>query len=360
MYSCCPEPRTQTGATLVVALIVVLIVVALATRMGRDFFVLERTVAVQEENSQAEQWLLGAESVAREALLLDLKSGSKSDSTLEPWAQPRELPLPEGVMKVCVSDLQSRINLNQLATAASEGLSPMQKRFIRLLQVLDIKPELTEEAALAIANAVFDWADVDGQRRSPGGAEELDYLQLGRNYRPANSGFASIKELKLVAGMTPELFAALTPFVSVWGNGQLNMNTVDAQLSSANNTNVVDEVKPVLLRTLGAREGLRPLTSEAAQQIASTRSRKGGVFDSLEPFHQLPLSLVPWELDALGVSSDYFQMTAVFQNSNQHRHRLQSVLARVKDAAGRPAVIVKSRSLDHGAIAAGADCAVAP
>lgn len=343
-----------------VALIVVLIVVALATRMGRDFYVLERTVEVQEENSQAQQWLLGAETLAREALLLDLKSGSKTDSTVEPWAQPRELPLPQGVMTLCLADLQARLNLNQFGSAASEGLSPLQKRFIRLLQVLPLPAAPGEEEAIAIANAVFDWVDADGQRRNPGGAEELDYVQLGRAYRPANGSFSSINELKLVAGVTPELFAALTPFVSVWGNGQVNLNTVDAQLQAANSQAIVDAPMPVLLRVLGAKEGLRPLTVEAAAQIVATRSRKGGVFDSLEPFRQLPLALVPWELEGLGVSSDYFQMTAVFQNASNHRHRLRAVLARELDAAGRPRVVVKSRQMDHGVIEAGADCAVAP
>ncbi len=343
------------------ALIVVLIVVALATRVSRDYFVLQRTFENDSELQQARAYLRGAESVAKQALLLDMKSGSKTDSALELWAQPQKLPLAEGVLTVCVIDLQGRLNLNDLGTPASEGLSAMQKRFIRLLQVARPEHPLDQLAAIALANAVFDWVDADNQTRYPGGAEELDYLQQGRDFRPANQGFASVSELSLVAGMDADLLAALTPLVSVWGNGTLNLNSLDSQLlwSSSSAPSSDDRKDPVLLRILNNSESLRPLTVEAAAMLVAERHQAGGTLASLEAFKQLPLALQQWDLAGVGLNSDYFQMSADMQ-TGPHHQRLVSVLARSQDAQGRAQVVVKSRTFIAGALTGDEDCAAAP
>ena len=211
---------------------------------------LQRSLEYQNELTQARAYLRGAESVARQALLLDLQSGSTSDSIAEQWTQPQRLPLPEGELNVCLLDLQSRINLNDLGTPPADGPTAAQKRFIRLLQVVRPEQPLDLTDAVALANAVFDWVDADNQRRNPGGAEESDYVQAGHDFRPANQGFTSVSELKLVSGFDADLVAALTPFVSVWGNGKLNVNTLDSALSLTSQAGNVtmDKPEPVLLR----------------------------------------------------------------------------------------------------------------
>lgn len=358
----CPEShkKHQRGATLVLALIVVLVVVSLATRISRDYFVLQRTLENQQQVQQAHAYLRGAEAVARQALLSDLQSGNATDSALEPWAQRLELPLEEGILSACLLDLQSRLNLNELATPASEGLSAMQKRFIRLLQVLPLETPVTQADAIALANAVFDWADADDQQRANGGAEALAYLQAGRDYRPANQGFTDTSELALILGITPALQTALTPFVSVWGNGLLNLNTLDSALlwSARRNTSIMadDAAVPRLLRTINNADSLLPLAEQAAHQLAAARSSAGGVLSSLQLFSEAPWSLQQWELDGIGVTSGFFQMTADMQTGSQHQRWL-SVLERTRDAAGVPVVIVRSRTLVAAAISGEADCA---
>lgn len=358
----CPELHThQRGATLVVALLVVLIVVALATRISRDYFVLQRTLENQSELQQARAYLRGAEAVATQALMLDLQSGSSSDSALESWAQRLQTPLQEGVLNACLLDLQSRLNLNDLATPASEGLSAAQKRFIRLLQVLPVENPPDQTAAVALANAVFDWADIDHQTRYPGGAEALDYLQLGRSYRPANQAFSAVSELALIEGYDTDLVAALTPLVSVWGNGNLNINTLDSELlwsarNSARGAGADDEPQPLLLRSLNNANSLLPLSTQAAEQLAAARSAAGGVLESLQLFNEQPWAQQQWELAGVDTGSEFFQMTADMQTGTHHQ-RLLSVLQRTRDAAGRPVVLIKARTYIAAALADEVACA---
>lgn len=356
MSSSFPDPRRQRGAALIVALVVVLLVVMLATRVSSDYLVLFRTVENQNELQQARSYLRGAELVAEQALLRDLQTGGDIDSALEPWGRRADLPLPEGIMSACLADLQARLNLNDLA--GPEGAySPAQKRFIRLLQVVDMN--IDSVAATALANAVFDWLDADDDTRYPGGAEAVDYGQLPQPYRAANQPFASITELRLVKGFSSELVAALTPHVSVWGNGNINLNTLDAHISAQADPTVV----PVMLRTLNTADTLLPLSSDGAMLLAAARTNSGGVLQNLELFNSAPFTAQDWELAGVTLTSAYFELTAVMRTA-QRAWTMTAVLQRAVSAGGVPQVTVVSRRYDQGIAGVnnereGASCAAA-
>ncbi len=335
MSSNCRKPRRdkQQGAALIVALVVVLLVVMLATRVSSDYLVLFRTVENQTALQQARAYLRGVELVAEEALLRDLQAGAEFDSTLELWARPVQLPLPEGILLACLSDLQGRLNLNDLLAPDGE-FSPAQKRFIRLLQV--VSEDTDSVAAVALANAVFDWIDPDNDPRYPGGAESLDYLQQA--YRAANQPFASVSELRLIKGFSAELVAALTPHVAVWGNGNLNLNTLDAHLANADPATA----EPVMLRTLNNAASLLPLSVDGARLLASARSGDSGVAQNLELFSTGPLAALDWELDGIALTSSYFELTAIMQSGDRD-YRMNAVLRRSISPAGVPEITVVKR-----------------
>ncbi len=105
-------------------------------------------------------------------------------------------------------------------------LSPQQiaiARFTLLLQALALPPELLP--------AILDWLDADGDTRFPNGAEDEYYTRLEQPYRAANGPFADVSELRLVRGITPEIYAKLAPHVCVLGNSvPLNVNTASAEV----------------------------------------------------------------------------------------------------------------------------------
>jgi general secretion pathway protein K len=338
---------------LIVSLVVVLLVAMLATRVSSDYLVLFRTVENQSELQQARSYLRGAELVAEQALIRDMLASGDIDSTLEPWGRRADLPLPEGIMSACLADLQARLNLNDLA--GPEGsYSPAQKRFIRLLQAVDANTDSV--AAAALANAVFDWLDADDDTRYPGGAEALDYAQLPQPYRPANQAFASVTELRLIKGFDAELVAALTPHVSVWGNGNINLNTLDAHINTQADPNVV----PLMLRTLNTADTLLPLSVDGARLLAAARANSGGVLQNLELFNNAPFTAQAWELDGVALASEYFELNAVMQTARR-AWTLSSVLHRSVSAGGVPQITVVSRRYDQGVSGAAkeASCAAA-
>lgn len=337
-------PGMQQGATMLVALTVVMIVSLLATSVSHDFLNLSRRVDNQIQAQQVDAWLQAAEAVGRQVLLEDARLGGDIDYSLELWAQRLELELPIGKLSACMRDLQGRINLNSLASPADDGLSTDQRRFVRLLQVLELESPLTQLEAMALANAVFDWVDPDSDQRFPGGAEDLFYYQQDPAGKAANQPFASVSELRLVRGMTAEMYAALTPHVTLWGNGLLNINSADSHLTRGKIQSVLvrDELSPpVVLRTLNAAIEPGPLSEEAAWQLVNRRIENAG-FDSVDALDTGMLAAVGIEHDGLATSSEYFMLVSEFVVADRY-YQMQSVLHRQTDVLGIPGVEVLSR-----------------
>ena len=79
-----------------------------------------------------------------------------------------------------------------------------------------------------IFNNIVDWMDKDTTRRG-GGSEEL----VDAHFPPLNRAFLSVEELRSVPSVTEEIYKMLTPYVSVYGVGGLNINYATKPLLKA-------------------------------------------------------------------------------------------------------------------------------
>lgn len=87
----------------------------------------------------------------------------------------------------------------------------------RLMQALGEPPDASD----ALAAAIVDWRDADDLSQPVGGAEDGDYAAAGRPYGAKDAPFETIAELEQVLGMTPDLYARLEPFLTLYsGRGQ--------------------------------------------------------------------------------------------------------------------------------------------
>ena len=87
----------------------------------------------------------------------------------------------------------------------------------RLMQALGEPPDASD----ALSAAIVDWRDADDLSQPVGGAEDGDYAAAGRPYGAKDAPFETIAELEQVLGMTPDLYARLEPFLTLYsGRGQ--------------------------------------------------------------------------------------------------------------------------------------------
>jgi general secretion pathway protein K len=242
----------QGGVALVTALLVVALAVTAAAAMATRLHVDVRRTGNLLHGEQAYAYALSAESWAYVILRKDAKE-SQHDALDEDWATALPpISVEGGLVSGQISDLQGRFNVNNLVTVEGQPNQPEVEYFKRLLTVLSIDPGLS--------SALLDWIDADINATFPGGAEDDAYLLLDPPSRAANRPLASISELRLVQGFTPEVVAALLPHVTALPEPtELNVNTataevllaLDADMTAQNVERLIEERKQAAFEDIG-------------------------------------------------------------------------------------------------------------
>ena len=312
----------QRGAALVVAMLVFAMCTALIVAMKSDFTRLYQRSANIFLAEQAYAYLRGAEELAGIALRVDYDQDQQQeqpqDDLQEIWAQPTTpYALDEGGWLLgSLEDLQGRFNLNSLAGEAREDqrFTASQAQFIRLLQALE-EPLVSEQEAIQITAAVADWLDSDGQP-GPDGAEDDYYFSRSPAHRSANQPMASVSELRAVAYVTPEIFTALQPWVTVWPRSPATLNINTAPM--------------MVLRSINSDKELSPLSEADAASLVADREEAG--FADLDAFLDNPVfegrrDKMTATRALLGQRSSYFLLQAEVEVADRNM-RLYSVLQR--------------------------------
>ena len=121
--------------------------------------------------------------------------GWRTDGTVYAWA------FGGGEVRIAIEDEGGRIDLNR---ASDE-----------LLRGLFRSVDLNEDKANALVDAIADFRDKDDLKRL-NGAEDDDYRAAGLGHGPNNRRFEAVEELRLVLGVTPKLYRAVAPLVTVY------------------------------------------------------------------------------------------------------------------------------------------------
>lgn len=322
------DRRRQRGAALIIAMLVFALATALVVAMKGEFDrFFQRSVNLLFDE-QAHAYLRGAEDLASMVLVMDYDEdkaeGLPRDDLQELWAQQApDYPLDDvGWMRGTLEDLQGRFNLNTLAKRMpSEGqpgvvvpFTPSQEQFIRLLQALE-EPAVSEQQAIVITESVSDWLDADSNP-SANGAEDDYYYGMTPAYRAANRPMVSVSELRAVANMTPEIYQALLPWVTVWPQepATINIHTAPA----------------MVLRSIGADNDRSPLSAVEGQTLADYRDDIG--FTDINDLFANPVfegrrEKMTGIRALLGQNTEYFLLDATAEVADRNM-RLYSVLHR--------------------------------
>jgi general secretion pathway protein K len=93
---------------------------------------------------------------------------------------------------------------------------------------------LGKDEAEELVYNLIDWMDSDSFFGHPQfGAEASYYENLKKPYTAKNAAYEVMDELLLVKGMTPEIFEKILPYVTIYGTGQVNMNTASREVLAA-------------------------------------------------------------------------------------------------------------------------------
>jgi len=234
----------------------------------------------------------------------DIRARGATDETDgEEEGLRRKLLEFEGDFKVDCSDESSKIDLNGFANSRWAGLPIDQHPTAQMLYGLLSPPEydplfedrLKMDRWELIGN-IKDWVDVDDQRSGVwGGDENSLYDKYEPRYRAKNAPFDSVEELRLVAGVTDEVWSTFgTAFSIHTRNFKINVNAANASMIRAlvraytdptlvNDQKLDNEIIPILMAERMFLPGPFRNSSDFINRVKS----KGIVFVSPEAEQQL-------------------------------------------------------------------------
>lgn len=287
-----PQCNNEKGIAVVLALATMLLVVTAALELHiteRDSLT---STAIMRDRVTAEEMATSGVHLAMAMLVKD-RMESETDSLQEDWADAEtvaaivgEIPFEEGKLELKISDELSKIQINALVkfpegrqfdNAQVTLWSRFGVNLISALEMLDGTEglESTEETdPLTIINSLKDWLDSGDDDAITGlnGAESDYYESLDPPYACKNGPFDDLSEVRLVKGITPEIFmgaggiAGLGQYITVFGiekegddrftfPGKININTAELPVLSALLPAEYAEFAPLLIEYREATSG---------------------------------------------------------------------------------------------------------
>jgi general secretion pathway protein K len=274
--------RGEKGFALVLTLIVTTLMVAVLVEMIHQVYV---DVSISRGYRDGQQASLLAESgITGGTKLLQLSLPGKNYTSLSDiWATPIKLDDETGTIEISIAEESGKICINCLVQPNGAFEPPDT---LAALKLLGKRLQIPENVWYALA----DWMDGDDSTRS-NGAETPYYQALKPPYAAHNAKLATIAELSLVRGFTPEYIAALRPFVTIYAEqagatqSPVNINTASKEVLAALDEGIDDRMAERILeeRRLKPFEVTDNLSRIAGGETISQRlvgkiSYKGSLF----------------------------------------------------------------------------------
>jgi general secretion pathway protein K len=137
-----------------------------------------------------------------------------------------------GTVQLSLQDEGGKIDLNRAGDTVLQGLFT--------------SVGVGQDAAQHLVDAVADFRDADGLRHL-NGAEDAEYARAGLPYDAKDAPFAATDELLQVFGMTPEIYARVAPYVTVYSpRRDVNLATAPAAVLNALPYLSPDRVRSIL------------------------------------------------------------------------------------------------------------------
>jgi type II secretory pathway component PulK len=216
------RPRRGFALLAAIWLIVAIAVVALQFSLdARERRVLGINTAERGQGQAAAMGALNATEAAMDAALRQGPGTGNANTAglrrADPWLDSDSLfsgPIMIDSIPVDVRarDLGTQLNINLLT-------EDQLKTFLNFaLRDFDVSDHLSQ--------AILDWRDADTIPR-PNGAEKDQYIKDERLALPTNQAFRDVRDLLDVEGMTPAIYDSISPYLTVRGDGRVNINEAD-------------------------------------------------------------------------------------------------------------------------------------
>ena len=186
--------------------------------------------------------------------LLDLFSGEET------------FTVDQGDCSIIISEESGKLNVNHLKDVNGNLNRTRVDQLLRLIDLLNQNQAIRFEIGYGIVPAIIDWTDSDDEiecldfiKNDNLGAESSHYNQLKSPYRCRNKPFETTEGLLLVKGITPEIFSRIRDYLTVYGDGKINVNCAEKLVLQS----LSENMDPTLAQLIIDRRKFKPFESIA-------------------------------------------------------------------------------------------------
>ena len=172
--------------------------------------------------------------------------------------------LDEGKCSITVTQESGKFNINLLVDEKDQINRVMIDRLLRLIDILNRENYGDFSISYELVPSIIDWIDTDDKvtflpfvKNENSGVESDYYMSLTNPYRCRNSSLETTEELLLVKGVTQQVFEYLRDFITVRGDGLININWASKYVIQS----LSEKMDPVLAQMIIDRRKIRPFSS---------------------------------------------------------------------------------------------------
>jgi len=241
-----PEPNVRvspdnSGSVLLLALWSLCLLTVFAIYLG--YSVRQKILLIDIINSRDSLHFIAEAGVKKAIAELNKKEPSEYDALNEAWSNNpdifKEINIGLGMFSVGYNylDYQSGNQQTRYGLVDEERKLNLNKAELNEIQRLIMIATGFEEAeAQSLAASIVDWRDKDDKLSVPlGSAEDRYYRNLPNPYEAKDAEFEVFDELLMVRWMDQEVLDKLKDYITIYGNGTININTAPLQVLLALN-----------------------------------------------------------------------------------------------------------------------------
>ncbi|MFB0507169.1 MAG: type II secretion system minor pseudopilin GspK [Thermodesulfobacteriota bacterium] len=213
--------KSETGVALILTLLITAILVTLIVEVNYSTQVDVRISGNFRNDLQAYYLAKSGVNIAISYLKYDVEN-TDTDNLTEDWAKSYPpFPVGEGFVNVMIEDENGKINVDRAVKEKGEVDQVIYDALSRLFQ--------REEVDVGILDALIDWIDPDPDPL-PEGAEDSYYASLDPPYECKNGPLDTLSELRMIKGITDEVYAKISKYLTIYSDGKININTASKEV----------------------------------------------------------------------------------------------------------------------------------
>ncbi len=140
----------------------------------------------------------------------------------------RDVEVGDGEFTVSSSRWDAKTSLKQINYGCVDEESKLNINIadqISLARLFKVILGCDDQQSQELASSILDWRDADNELTMPLSAESFYYSGLANPYPIKNAAFEALDELLLVKGFNDNVFEKIKDYVTIYGEGKVNINT---------------------------------------------------------------------------------------------------------------------------------------